>query len=168
LPVPADAPFIGFIPVRDLAAARAFYEGTLGLRVVADTEFALVLDAGGTMLRVTPVPGLAARSFTIAGWNVPDIDAVVRDLMERGVQFTRYAGMTQDELGVWTTPGGDRVACSPTQTATPCRSRGSPPPSSSVPGAQSPARAARCPVMRAWKLLRSRAALMSSATWVSG
>jgi catechol 2,3-dioxygenase-like lactoylglutathione lyase family enzyme len=110
LPVPADAPFIGFIPVRDLAAARAFYEGTLGLRVVADTEFALVLDAGGTMLRVTPVPELAARSFTVAGWNVPDIDAVVRDLAERGVRFTRYAGMTQDELGVWTTPGGDRVA----------------------------------------------------------
>jgi predicted enzyme related to lactoylglutathione lyase len=41
---------------------------------------------------------------------VPDIDAVVRDLAERGVRFTRYAGMTQDELGVWTTPGGDRVA----------------------------------------------------------
>ena len=41
----ADAPFIGFIPVRDLAAARAFYEGTLGLRVVADTSFALVLEA---------------------------------------------------------------------------------------------------------------------------
>ena len=106
----ADAPFIGFIPVRDLATARAFYEGTLGLRVVADTEFALVLDAGGTTLMVTPVPGLAARSFTIAGWNVPDIDAVVRDLAGRGVEFTRYASMAQDELGVWTTPGGDRVA----------------------------------------------------------
>jgi hypothetical protein len=69
-----------------------------------------VLDAGGTMLRVTPVPGLTARSFTVAGWNVPGIAAAVRGLTERGVQFTRYAGMTQDELGVWTTPGGDRVA----------------------------------------------------------
>ena len=66
-PVLADTPFIGFIPVRDLAAARAFYEGTLGLRVVDDNPFALVLDAGGTMLRVTPVPELAARPFTIAG-----------------------------------------------------------------------------------------------------
>src|ERR1700747_1258801 len=112
-PVLADAPFIGFIPVRDLVAARAFYEGTLGLRVVDDTPFALVLDAGGTMLRVTPVPGLAARSFTVAGWNVPDIDAVVRDLAGRGVQFTRHPGMTQDELGVGTTPGGDRVAWFP-------------------------------------------------------
>ena len=106
----ADAPFIGFIPVRDLAAARPFYEGTLGLRVVADTPFALVLDAGGTMLRLTPVPGLGARSYTVAGWNVPDIDAVVRDLAARGVEFTRYAGLTQDELGVWTTPDGHRIA----------------------------------------------------------
>ena len=106
----ADAPFIGFIPVRDLAAARAFYEGTLGLRVVDDTPFALVLDAGGTMLRVTLVPGLAARDFTVAGWNVPDIDGAVRDLGGRGVEFARYDGMAQDDLGIWTTPGGDRVA----------------------------------------------------------
>ena len=106
----ADAPFIGFIPVRDLVAARAFYEGTLGLRVVEDTPFALVLDAGGTMLRVTPVPGLAARPFTVAGWNVPDIGAVASALAGRGVQFARYDGLTQDDLGIWTTPGGDRVA----------------------------------------------------------
>ena len=106
----ADVPFIGFIPVRDLAAARAFYEGTLGLRVTDDTPFALVLDAGGTMLRVTRVPGLEARPFTVAGWRVPDFDAAVRALAGRGVEFTRYDGMTQDELGVWTTPGGDRVA----------------------------------------------------------
>ena len=106
----ADAPFIGFIPVRDLAAARAFYEGTLGLRVVDDTPFALVLDAGGTMLRVTPVPEAAARPFTIAGWDVPDIGAAARTMAGRGVQFARYDGLTQDDLGIWTTPGGDRVA----------------------------------------------------------
>ena len=106
----ADASFIGFIPVRDLPAARGFYEGTLGLRVVDDNPFALVLDAGGTMLRVTPVANLAARPFTVAGWDVPDIGAAVRALAGRGVQFTRYDGLAQDELGIWTTPGGDRVA----------------------------------------------------------
>jgi catechol 2,3-dioxygenase-like lactoylglutathione lyase family enzyme len=106
----ADATFIGFIPARDLAVARSFYEGTLGLRVTDDTPFALVVDAGGTMLRVTSVPELAARPFTIAGWRVPDIDAAVRDLGGRGVEFTRYEGMAQDDLGIWTTPGGDRIA----------------------------------------------------------
>jgi catechol 2,3-dioxygenase-like lactoylglutathione lyase family enzyme len=107
----ADAAFIGFIPVRDLAAARDFYAGTLGLRVVDETPFALVLDAGGTMLRVTPVPEPAVvQPFTIAGWRVPGIDAAVRSLTHRGVQFTRYDGMAHDELGIWTTPGGDRIA----------------------------------------------------------
>jgi catechol 2,3-dioxygenase-like lactoylglutathione lyase family enzyme len=106
----ADAAFIGFIPVRDLATARSFYAETLGLRVVEQTPFALVVDAGGTMLRVTPAPGLEPRPFTIAGWKVPDIKAAVRALAGRGVGFTRYDGMAQDDLGIWATPGGDQIA----------------------------------------------------------
>jgi catechol 2,3-dioxygenase-like lactoylglutathione lyase family enzyme len=106
----ADAPFTGFIPVRDLVAARAFYAELLGLRVTADTPFALVLDAGGTMLRVTPVGEFTAQPFTVAGWTVPDISAAVRALAGHGVRFTRYDGMGQDDLGIWTAPGGDQVA----------------------------------------------------------
>ena len=106
----AEAPFIGFIPVRDLPEARTFYEGTLGLRVVEETPFALVLDASGTMLRLTPVPELSAPPFTIAGWQVPDISATARSLADRGVRFSRYDSMEQDDVGIWTTPGGDRVA----------------------------------------------------------
>jgi len=62
------------------------------------------------MLRVTPVPGYDPVPFTIAGWSVPDITAAVRALAASGVTFTRYDGMAQDELGIWTAPGGDRVA----------------------------------------------------------
>jgi catechol 2,3-dioxygenase-like lactoylglutathione lyase family enzyme len=105
-----EASFIGFIPVRDPAAARAFYAGTLGLPVVNDSPFALVLDANGTMVRITPVPDLAVQPFTIAGWTVADIDATVRALTDRGVRFSRYDGMDQDELGVWKSPSGARVA----------------------------------------------------------
>jgi len=110
LTVLAGAPFIGFIPVRDMAGARGFYEGILGLRVVEETSFALVIDANGTMLRLTGVPELAPQPFTIAGWQVPDITAAVRQLGENGVRFIRYDRMEQDELAIWTTPGGDRVA----------------------------------------------------------
>ncbi len=47
---------MAFAPVTDPARARAFYEGVLGLRLVEDeAPFALVFDAHGTMLRVTPV-----------------------------------------------------------------------------------------------------------------
>ena len=109
-PVLAGAPFIGFIPVRDPSQARNFYEGILGLRVVDESPFALVIDAHGTMLRLTGVPEIAPQPFTIAGWQVPDITATVRELAERGVRFSRYDSMDQDELGIWLTPGGDRVA----------------------------------------------------------
>jgi len=105
-----DARFVGFIPVRDVAAARRFYEGTLGLRVVADTPFALVVDAHGTTVRVTPVPELTAPPFTTAGWSVPDVAAAVRALAARGVECLRVDGLEQDALGVWTAPGGDQVA----------------------------------------------------------
>lgn len=104
------ASFVGFVPVRDPSVARAFYEGTLGIHVVEENPAALVLDAGGTMLRVTPVPEFTVQPFTIAGWQVSDIDATVRALAERGVEFSRHDGMGQDELGIWTAPSGDRVA----------------------------------------------------------
>ncbi len=64
----------------------------------------------GTVVRLTQVDDLQPRPFTIAGWVVPDIGATVDALVGRGVTFTRYEGMEQDARGIWTTPGGDRVA----------------------------------------------------------
>lgn len=106
----ANAPFVGFISVLDASAARAFYEGALGLHVIDDTPFALVLDANGTMLRVTPVRELSVQPFTVAGWRVIDIAETVRMLQNRGVVFARYDGIDQDELGIWTAPSGEQVA----------------------------------------------------------
>ena len=78
------AAFVGFIPVRDAAASRAFYEGVLGLHVLESTPVALVLDARGTTVRVTSVGDFTAQPFTVAGWQVPDIAAEVRALQEIG------------------------------------------------------------------------------------
>ncbi len=106
----SDAPLMAFIPVTDPAAARRFYETTLGLDVVEESTNAVVVDAMGTMLRLTPVGDLLVQPFTIAGWQVRDIGRVVDGLSALGVAFTRYEGMDQDDRGIWTTPGGDRVA----------------------------------------------------------
>jgi catechol 2,3-dioxygenase-like lactoylglutathione lyase family enzyme len=105
-----DAPMMAFIPVTDPAAARQFYETTLGLTVVEESPFAVVMEAKGTMLRLTPVNDLRVQPFTVAGWQVDDIGKAVDGLAALGVAFTRYDGMDQDERGIWTTPGGDRVA----------------------------------------------------------
>jgi len=101
---------VAFVGAADLDRARAFYEGVLGLPVTERTDFACVFDSGGTMLRVTAVPAVAQPGYTVLGWRVPDITAVVRELTGRGVTVLRFDGMQQDEDGIWTTPGGDRVA----------------------------------------------------------
>jgi catechol 2,3-dioxygenase-like lactoylglutathione lyase family enzyme len=101
---------IAFAAATDLDRAREFYAGTLGLTVTENNDFACVLDAHGTMLRVTAVPKVAAAGYTVLGWRVADITATVRELAGRGVEFRRYDGMDQDGDGIWTTPGGDQVA----------------------------------------------------------
>jgi catechol 2,3-dioxygenase-like lactoylglutathione lyase family enzyme len=104
------APFIGFIPVRDLATARTFYEGTLGLVVEEDSPFALVIDAGGTMLRLTAAPELLPQPFTVAGWKVANIEDTVSQLVSADVGVLRYENVEQDDQGIWVAPNGDRVA----------------------------------------------------------
>lgn len=102
--------YVGFIPVSDTSAARRFYGDVLGLPVVDDSPFAVVVDAHGTQVRLTVVPHLTPQPFTVAGWATADIDATVAALAGAGVDFIRYEGMEQDDLGIWTAPGGDRVA----------------------------------------------------------
>jgi catechol 2,3-dioxygenase-like lactoylglutathione lyase family enzyme len=99
-----------FVAATDLRRARAFYEQKLGLRVLEHNDFACVLDANGTMLRVTAVPVVAQAGYTVLGWRVDDIRASVRDLAARGVTFLRYDGMNQGEDGIWTAPTGAKVA----------------------------------------------------------
>ena len=106
----ATSDLVAFVPSTDRARARAFYEGVLGLRLTEENPYACVFDAHGTMLRVTAVDSVAHGGYTVLGWRVPDIDATVTALVDRGVRFTRYDGMDQDALGVWTTPAGDRIA----------------------------------------------------------
>jgi len=105
-----DNDAISFVATRDAPAARAFYEGTLGLRLVADEHFALVFDVNGRMLRIAKTETLSAAAHTVLGWEVDDISAKVKELAARGVAFLRFEGMPQDESGVWTSPSGARVA----------------------------------------------------------
>src|SRR4249920_2184152 len=101
---------VAFVATTSAARARTFYRDKLGLRLVEASPFALVFDAHGTMLRVTPVQKVEAAGYTVLGWQVPDIDDAVRRLRKARVRFERYAGMGQDRLGIWQSPGGARVA----------------------------------------------------------
>jgi catechol 2,3-dioxygenase-like lactoylglutathione lyase family enzyme len=101
---------MAFVATRDGRRARDFYEKILELVVVSDDDFALVLDAHGTPIRIQKVELFTPHPFTALGWEVSNIDDTVEALRERGVTFQRFSGMQQDERGVWRSPSGARVA----------------------------------------------------------
>jgi catechol 2,3-dioxygenase-like lactoylglutathione lyase family enzyme len=105
-----DGRLIAFVPTVDLARARVFYEKTLGLRVAEESPYACVFDANGTMLRLTPVRKLSRVRYTVLGWGVEDIASTVAAFTTAGVAFVSFRGMEVDAAGIWTSPGGDRVA----------------------------------------------------------
>jgi catechol 2,3-dioxygenase-like lactoylglutathione lyase family enzyme len=106
----AQNPLIVFIPTKDAARARVFYEEQLGLRFVSDDSFAVVMDANGTMVRIVRVGEFTPATFTILGWQVDDIHKTVAEMTSKGLQFTRYGFLEQSEDGVWTAPDGPKIA----------------------------------------------------------
>ena len=103
---------MGFLAVSDFAGARTFYEGVLGLAFVSQDDFALVLRSGPIVVRLAVPPERVAAAYTVFGWRVDDIASTVAALTAKGVAFERYPffGESQGADGVWSAPGGDKVA----------------------------------------------------------
>lgn len=95
----------------DIAAARAFYGGTLGLDVRDSTEQGLLeLRLGEARVLIYPKPDHAPANFTILNFPVPDIDAAVDRLIAAGVRMERYPGLDADAKGIARTTGGPPIA----------------------------------------------------------
>ena len=96
----AKTAFSGF-SVNDLAKAKEFYAGTLGLKV--DDEgvgMRLHLPGGGTVFAY-PKDDHQPATFTILNFVVENIDEAVDELTNRGVQFEHYEeGPKTDEKGI--------------------------------------------------------------------
>jgi catechol 2,3-dioxygenase-like lactoylglutathione lyase family enzyme len=106
----ASAKIVGFVPTKDAKKAREFYEKKLGFEFVSDDQFALVLRAGQNMIRVAKGAKFTPAQYTVLGWEVQDIAAVVKWLSDRGVVFEKYPFVQDQQTGIWTTPNGDKVA----------------------------------------------------------
>ena len=91
--------FSGFA-VDDVAKAREFYGGTLGINTSEQHGIMTLHLAGGRDTIVYPKPGHVPAEYTILNFRVADIDAAVDELTARGVRFERYEGMGQDEKGI--------------------------------------------------------------------
>jgi catechol 2,3-dioxygenase-like lactoylglutathione lyase family enzyme len=92
------------IAVSDMAMAREFYEGKLGLSGGDDQP-----DGGhtypcgdGTRIHIYPSPGNAGKSgATLAGWLVDDVEATVDELTANGVTFEQFGEpFNTDEKGI--------------------------------------------------------------------
>lgn len=106
----AAGKLIGFVPTIDSRRARDFYEGKLGFQFISDDQFALVMQAGESMIRIAKAGEFTPAQYTVMGWEVTDIEAMVKWLNSRGVEFEKYPFVQDRELGIWTTPNGDKVA----------------------------------------------------------
>jgi catechol 2,3-dioxygenase-like lactoylglutathione lyase family enzyme len=102
---------IAFATVVDVERAKHFYRDTLGLTLVSEEPpFALVFDANGTMVRLGMAKKLPEAHGTVLGWQVPEIEPAVQELMACGISFERFEGLTQDAKGIWSSPRGAKIA----------------------------------------------------------
>jgi predicted enzyme related to lactoylglutathione lyase len=95
-------PAFSSFSVDDVAAAKAFYGGTLDLDVVEERGFLRLRLAGDVGVIIYPKRSHRPATFTVLNFLVEDVDAAVRDLGRRGVRFETYSGpdVHTDERGI--------------------------------------------------------------------
>ena len=89
--------------VSDLARARRFYEGQLGLIPAEEDEQGVryrCAEGTGIFIYLSPENAGTSRA-TLAGWLVDDLDRTMDELTSQGVAFERY-----DQPGIRTACGG--------------------------------------------------------------
>jgi catechol 2,3-dioxygenase-like lactoylglutathione lyase family enzyme len=97
--------FSGFA-APDLAAAKAFYGGTLGLEVTEEEGLLTLHIAGDRPVLVYDKPDHEPATYTILNFPVDDIDRTVDALAAAGVEFESYTGdLETDEKGVFRKAG---------------------------------------------------------------
>lgn len=101
----------------DLAEAGAFYGDVLGLRLTASTPSQLIFDVAGAELHIfqcaerAPAHAHGASAATICVFEVPSIDAAMREMTEKGAVFLHDAP-AENALGgfryaAFRAPGGN-------------------------------------------------------------
>ncbi|TPL05045.1 MULTISPECIES: VOC family protein [unclassified Mesorhizobium] len=80
------------LAVKDIAKARAFYEGTLGLSQVDDMDGELIVyKSGDTLINVYHSQFAGTNKATAATWAVGDrIEPIVKSLRSKGITFEHY------------------------------------------------------------------------------
>jgi predicted enzyme related to lactoylglutathione lyase len=101
-----NAPMYSYIPAKDVARARKFYEQKLGFRPKQETAGGVVYEfAKGTSCFLYPTPNAGTSQASQAFWQVEDVEREMAELKSRGVTFEKYDIPDSDENGVVTACG---------------------------------------------------------------
>src|SRR5215831_16271686 len=105
-----NAPMYSYIPAKDVARARKFYEDTLGFKPKEVTAGGVVYEFGkSTACFLYPTSNAGTSKASQAFWQVEDIEQEVAELIARGVKFEKYEMPGMDEKGI-STAGGAKAA----------------------------------------------------------
>ena len=106
-----NSPMYSYIPARDMARARRFYEQTLGLKAKQEINGGVVYEfAKGTACFLYPTPNAGTSKASQAFWAVSDVAQEVAELKKRGVQFEHYDAPEMKREGDIHTGGVARAA----------------------------------------------------------
>lgn len=81
---------VATVPVTDLEQAKAFYGETLGLELLWETPVSIRFRCGTNSEISTFKRPAIETVHTLAHFEVTDIEAAVRELEEKGVDFLDY------------------------------------------------------------------------------
>ena len=106
-----NSPLYAYIPAKDVARARQFYERKLGLKPKQETEGGVVYEFGDkTGCFLYPTPNAGTSKASQAFWHVDDIEREVAELKSRGVVFENYDMPGEKSPSGVVTAGGAKAA----------------------------------------------------------
>lgn len=88
----------GVLAVKDFDEAIKYYTETLGLKVDKKDVSGGLLSSGKSKLFVYPSEFAGTNKATAAAWNVEDVDAIVKELKGKGVEFEHYDNLPGTKL----------------------------------------------------------------------
>ena len=104
-------PMYAYIPAKDVARAREFYEQRVGLQPKQETAGGVIYEfAKGTACFLYPTPNAGTSKASQAFWQVEDIEREVAELKRSGVKFEEYDMPGMERENSIYTGGGARAA----------------------------------------------------------
>ena len=105
------SPMYAYIPAKDVARARQFYEQKLGFQPKQETAGGVVYEfAEHTACFLYPTPNAGTSKASQAFWEVDDVEREVAELKARGVTFEEYDVPGLKTVNGIVTAGGAKTA----------------------------------------------------------